>query len=223
MPLPVIVKSTKRGIRLVLDNEMPFPDLLEKIREKFTESKKFFQNSDFALSFSGRTLNTEEERAVIDTISESCGAGIICILSENELLDTYIEERIQQLQEERTMKSGHFFRGDVQPGQTLESEQSVIIVGNVHKGGKVISRGNIVVLGTLKGYAFAGAGGNHSAFICALHIETDQIRIADVFAECTRSSFIGQMKKKKKMPQTAVAKDDTIIIEPLTKGFLNSI
>lgn len=223
MPLPVIVKSTKKGICLMLDSEMPFPDLLEKIREKFTESRKFFQNSHFAISFGGRTLDTEEERAVINTISESCGAEIVCIFEENELLDTYLEKRIQQLEEEKTMKSGHFFRGDIQPGQTLESEHSVIIMGNVRKGGKVISRGNIVILGTLEGYAFAGAGGNISAFICALHIKTDQLRIADVLAECARYFPNSHMKRKKETPQTAVAKDDTIIIEPLTKGFLNSI
>ncbi len=223
MALPVIVKSTKKGIHLILDSEIPFPELLEKVREKFTESRDFFRDADFAIAFSGRLLSTEEECALVNAVSESCGANIACILSENDLLDTYITERLHQIADEKTMKSGQFFTGDVQQGETLECENSVIIMGNILPGGKVISKGNIVVLGSLQGYAFAGASGKKGAFICALDMHSEQLRIADAGYKSTKGTFGGLRKKKKAVPQVAVAKDNIIMIEPLTKGYLNSI
>ena len=223
MALPVIVKSTKKGLHLVLDLEMDFEELLEKIGEKFTQSKDFFRDAEFAISFSGRDLSTEEECRIINTVSECCGARIACILDENELLDEYIEERIQQIADEKTMKSGQFFKGDIQSGETYESDRSVIVIGSVLPGGKVISKGNIVVLGRLEGYAFAGAGGNEAAFICALHMSTDQLRIADAVLKNTKGTRGGIRKRKNKVPQIAVAKDNTVMIEPVTKGYLNSI
>lgn len=223
MALPVIVKSTKKGIHLVLSSDVSFDELLCKIREKFTESKDFFQNADFAISFSGRALSTEEECAIVETVSESCGANITCILEENDLLDEYITEKMQQINDEKLMKSGQFFKGDVQPGETLESDSSVIVTGSVLSGGKVISKGNIIVLGSLCGYAFAGASGNSSAFICALDFSTENIRIADAVYKNTKVSLGGFRKKKKSSSRVAVAKDNRIMIEPLTKGYLNSI
>ncbi|HIS55429.1 MAG TPA: septum site-determining protein MinC [Candidatus Fimimorpha excrementavium] len=74
-------------------------------------------------------------------------------------------------------KPGQFYRGTLRGGQILESEKSIVIVGNVNPGGKVIARGNIVILGTLKGSAFAGCDGKRDAFIAALNMVPTQLRI----------------------------------------------
>lgn len=74
-------------------------------------------------------------------------------------------------------KPGQFYRGTLRSGQILESERSIVIVGNVNPGGKVIARGNIVVLGALKGSAFAGCDGKRDAFIAALNMVPTQLRI----------------------------------------------
>lgn len=75
---------------------------------------------------------------------------------------------------------GQFYRGTLRNGQILESERSVVIVGNVNPGGKVIARGNIVVLGSLKGSAFAGCDGRRDAFIAALNMVPTQLRIHEL-------------------------------------------
>lgn len=223
MALPVIVKSTKKGIHLILSEELEFQELLEKIREKFDSSKDFFQNADFSVSFGGRNLTEQEQCEIINVITESCNANIVCILEENELQDAYIEQRMQQIADEKLMKNGQFHKGDIQTGETLECETSVIILGSILDGGKVISKGNIVVIGSLEGYAFAGASGKENAFICALEINSDQLRISDAALKNTKVSFGGFRKRKAKGPQIAIAKDKAISIEPLTTGYLNSI
>lgn len=72
---------------------------------------------------------------------------------------------------------GQFYRGTLRNGQILESERSIVIIGNVNPGGKVIARGNIVVLGTLKGSAYAGCDGKQDSFIAALNMIPTQLRI----------------------------------------------
>ena len=42
MALPVVMKSGKNYMTLVLDDEMEFPELLQHIVTKFVESEKFF-------------------------------------------------------------------------------------------------------------------------------------------------------------------------------------
>lgn len=223
MALPVIVKSTKRGIQLVLDSEIPYEVLIEKIQEKFKSTKEFFQDASFSVSFSGRVLSKDQENEIINIITESSHAEVLCILEENELLDEYITEKLEQIAIEKRMKCGQFHKGDINAGQTLECEHSVVVLGNVYKGGKVISKGNIVVLGSLKGYAFAGASGRNNTFISALDIDSTQLKIADYCLRSTKVPFGGIQEHKKSSPQIAKAKDKTIIIEPLTSGFLNDI
>ena len=55
-----------------------------------------------------------------------------------------------------------------------------MIVGDVNPGAKIVARGNIVVLGSLDGNAYAGAAGNSESFVAALHMNPIQIKIADV-------------------------------------------
>ena len=65
----------------------------------------------------------------------------------------------------------------------LESVSSVVIVGDVNPGAKIISQGNIIVLGALKGNAYAGAAGDSNCFIVALEMDPIQIQIGDILAK----------------------------------------
>ena len=71
-------------------------------------------------------------------------------------------------------------------GQKLESEGSLVILGDVNSGAEVMASDNIVVLGALRGLAHAGAKGNKQAIIAAGLIDTVQIRIANVVKEIDR-------------------------------------
>ena len=53
MSQPVVLKSNRYGINLILDADMPFGQLEEAILEKFRESEKFFKNAKIAISFEG--------------------------------------------------------------------------------------------------------------------------------------------------------------------------
>lgn len=147
-----------------------------------------------------------------------------------------MEEKLSEL----NTNSGQFYKGNLRSGQVLEMETSVVVIGDVNVGAKVISKGNIIIIGNLRGNAFAGAGGNKNAFILALGMEPIQIRIADFIARAPdkvgkglfheKSGFFGRKKDKKKLeisqPQEikiAFVEGENIFIEPLSKDVLNEL
>ena len=72
-------------------------------------------------------------------------------------------------------------------GNRIEFEGSVVILGDLNAGAEVIAEDNIVVLGTIRGLAHAGAKGNKKAIIAASSIEAPQIRIANIVKEMERA------------------------------------
>ncbi len=72
-----------------------------------------------------------------------------------------------------------FFHGNLSRGQTLEVKKSIIILGNVEKKAKIISSGNIIIIGALNGEAIAGRDMLEKRFVLALHMEPVHIKIGN--------------------------------------------
>ena len=58
MEQQVILKSNRYGINLILNENLPFEELLDAIILKFHESDKFFKNARIAINFSWRHQTT---------------------------------------------------------------------------------------------------------------------------------------------------------------------
>ncbi len=223
MKQSVVIKSNKYGLIVILDGELPFADLEREVAEKFRTSAKFFKNAQMAVTFQGRALSTDEEWALVEAITQNCEIEIMCILNENDLT----EEAMRRAVEEHASvggQDGKFYKGTLRSGQVLESETSIIILGDVNAGAKVISKGNVVVLGTLKGTIYVGAAGNEDAFVAALIMDPMQIRIADVIArKSDKQPTARERKKQEETPKIAYVEDGNIYIEPITKEVLGDI
>ena len=72
----VIIKGSKSGITVFLDNEMPFEELLESVSDKFKNASKFFNNANMAISFDGRNLSAEEEKKILNNIIKDADISI---------------------------------------------------------------------------------------------------------------------------------------------------
>ena len=227
MSQAVVIKSNKYGINLILDKNMPFQELLTAIKEKFLESEKFFKDAKMAISFEGRALTQEEEYQIIETITENTSISIICIVDNDESHAEMVKQQIDAYYDSVAGREGEFYRGTLRSGQVLESVSSVVIVGDVNPGAKIISQGNIIVLGALKGNAYAGAAGDSNCFIVALEMDPIQIQIGDILAKSPDNKKMKprRLRRKEKNPvsaeaQIAVAKGGNIYIEPITRGSL---
>lgn len=235
MSQTVIIKSNKYGINLVLDPDITFEELLSAVVQKFKESEKFFKNAKMAISFEGRSLSDEEEQKIIDAITEHTSIEILCIVDNDEenaqktrqQIDAYYEAA--QKEYAKAMSSqGEFYRGTLRSGQVLESDASITILGDVNPGAKVVSGGNVVVLGALKGNAQAGVYGNRECFILALEMDPIQIQIGDLIAKSpdkqkAKRRLIRREKAESNELQIAIAREGNIYIEPVSKKILNNI
>lgn len=215
----VIIKGNKYGIVVILDDTLDFEELKSTIAAKFSESSKFFGDAKMAISFEGRKLSVDEQREVLDIIAENSALHIVCVMDN----DKEHEERCKKTLEDRLMelsnRTGQFYKGTLRSGTVVEFETSVIIMGDVNNGARVVSKGNIIILGALKGTACAGATGNTNAFVVALDMSPLQIRIADIIA---RSPDKPQ-KEEVKEAKIAFLEEGNIYIEPLNRSVINDI
>lgn len=210
----VIMKSNRYGIQLHLDPEMDFDVLLQKILDKFTESEKFFRDASFAISFEGRILTEDEENEIVSMINEKTTTHVICIVAEDEIREAILKQKTESAMKKDEPPEDPFREneaeirhGNIASGEVLISEQNLIIYGNVERGATVSSNGSITVLGTIEGNVWAGANHHEDAFVFALHLCPESLRIGSViFAKQEEESgFFSSFRSKKKKPQPEIA------------------
>ncbi len=214
----VIVKSFQNGLNVILDPNVPFETLVADLENKFKESGRFFQDARLALSLEGRTLTTEEEKEIIDTICNISGLDIVCIVGKDEQFNQMYWKAIQQTSQTINKNNGQFYRGTLKNGQVLETETSIVILGDVYPGSSVISAKDIVILGGLYGEAYAGGNGERGHFVVSLDMSPEKLKIGELKY---RSDKIPKWAIKPRVqPKIAYIKDKKIVIDPLTKELL---
>ena len=149
--------------------------------EKFRRSADFFRDASVAVSFEGRRLTPAEETELVQTISENSSLEVTCLIGKEEedggLYARAVETAYRRFADREN--TGRFYRGTLKRGQILESSGSIIIVGDVMPGACVISSGNVVVLGALRGTAISGGDGRAGSFIAALEMTPQKLKIGD--------------------------------------------
>ncbi len=99
----------------------------------------------------------------------------------------------------------------VRSGGRVESTGSVVVLGDVNAGAEILANDDIIVVGTLRGLAHAGAGGNDKAVIWAERIRSPQLRIGSALAQAGADDAEDDDGGG---PEVAYLKDDAIVIRP---------
>ena len=233
MEQPVVIKSNKYGLTVCLDTEPDFQTLRGLVSDKFAESKKFFKGAELAIAFEGRILSQDEQIALVQDIIANAGIKVPCIVDVDMAREAVMKQAVEHTRSSVEIESngdGKFYKGTLRSGQVLESETSIIILGDVNPGATVVSKGNVVVLGTLKGSIYVGAGGNENTFVAALSMDPMQIRIADYIARNSdgpekkdKKKLLKKKDKQEEQPMIAYVDAGNIYIEPITKEVLADI
>ena len=97
----------------------------------------------------------------------------------------------------------------IRGGQKIETEHSIVVFGDVNSGAELIAGGDIIVLGTLRGVAHAGAYDETGAgrVIFALNLQPTQLRIGGVISR-------GSAGESGKAPEIARVDGTAIVVEP---------
>lgn len=218
----VIIKSYQNGITLLLDGEADFEQILEEIRFKFTQGKNFFGNSSMALSIEGRCVSEAEEICILEAIKQNSSVNIVCVVGKNEETNKGFIKALQHAQQRMTNgDEGQFFKGSLKNGEVLETETSIVILGDVYPGCAVISTKNIIILGGLYGEAYAGGSGQADSYVVALEMEPERIKIGDFKYKANAKQAKWGIRPKVQ-PKIAYVKNERIVFEPLTKELLSS-
>ena len=214
----VVIKSSKAGMTVILDPDLPFGELLEAIGKKFRESARFWGSVQMTLTLEGRELTAAQEFAIVDTITKNSQIEVLCLLDTDAERIERCEKALNDKLMELNSQTGQFYRGTLKRGDCLESEASIVIIGNVDHGARVTAKGNVIVLGELKGTVTAGVSGNPQAVVMALDMAPLQIRIGDL-----SSRFNERNKRLGRGPMIALVEDGAIVMRSLKKSFLNNM
>jgi len=105
--------------------------------------------------------------------------------------------------------------GTLRSGQKVETEHSIIIFGDVNSGAEIIAGGDVVILGTLRGIAHAGAydesGGGRVIF--SLNLKPTQLRIGLVISRGSGSDE-AESTPRGGLPEVARVDGNMIVVEP---------
>ncbi|MBV8204506.1 MAG: septum site-determining protein MinC [Candidatus Eremiobacteraeota bacterium] len=101
-----------------------------------------------------------------------------------------------------------FYKGTLRSGQSLSAFGNILVLGDVNAGAELIATKDIVVWGTLRGVAHAGAEGDDTAAVYALRLEPTQLRISRCIASAPSSA------RAAGVPEVARVVEGKITIQP---------
>ena len=178
----ISINLRKDEIVIKLNESATQEQIVEGLKKKLTELKKLYKDEKTPIRVTGKILKNKE----IDEIQELIKSKIDLEIEFDSPKGLGLSNIKKTFEKEIATSETKFHRGSLRSGQRLETEGSLVILGDVNSGAEVIASDNIVVLGALRGLAHAGAKGNKQAIIAAGLFDAVQVRIANVVKEINR-------------------------------------
>ena len=175
----------KENILLKIKDNSTKAQIIDELKHKLPELKKFYKEEQTPILVTGKMLKTTE----IDEIQALIEGEMKVKVSFDSPRTMGLHGIIKDFRKEIATSETKFYKGSLRSGQRIEFEGSVVIIGDVNDGAEIIAEDNIVVLGALRGMAHAGAKGNEQAIITARIIDSLQIRIGSIIKERTREEI----------------------------------
>ncbi|MCG7410206.1 septum site-determining protein MinC [Paenibacillus sp. ACRRX] len=168
----VTIKGVKDGLVFLLDDQSDFDDLLRDLRDKLEHTPHFFNGPIVYVDvkLGARSVNDEQKTEILDVLRQRGNLLIRSLQSDDES------------KQQETGYQIHTITGMIRSGQVLRYEGNLLFLGDVNPGGMIVSTGDIVVCGALRGTAHAGVDGEVNAVIVASLFAPTQLRIADVIS-----------------------------------------
>ncbi|MFD1362924.1 septum site-determining protein MinC [Lentibacillus salinarum] len=169
----ITIKGTKDGLTLFIDDRGSFDHVLDELADKLSEyhPKKDEPVVPVTVKLGNRYINDRQKQQLHTLIG-----------THNRFTIDFFDSNVIHRDEALTWKEDSEVKvvnKIVRSGQVLENVGDLLLIGDVNPGGKVISTGNIFVMGNLLGIAHAGANDDRHAVIAASYMKPSQLRIAD--------------------------------------------
>ena len=178
----VMINLKKNEILIKISENAEQREIVECLKRKLPELKKLYKDEKTPIRVIGKILKNKEMDQIQNMVTNEIDVQIEFDTPKSLGLSS-IKRTFER---EIAVSETKFHRGSLRSGQKLETEGSIVILGDVNSGAEVIASDNIVVLGNLRGLAHAGAKGNKQAIIAAGLLDTVQIRISNIVKEINR-------------------------------------
>lgn len=211
----VTIKGSKDGIRLQLDDQAAWSDVVAALREQLLHGGSFFTGARLSMDLGERQLAADALGEVLSLMHEHTIAIEAVAASARESRNAIRQAGItaRPLPErsaappQPTHDDALLVSRTVRSGQVVRYPGHITLLGDVNPGAEVIAGGHVVVWGRLRGLVHAGALGDRAAVICALELQPTQLRIADVIARTPEGA-------RQTIPEVARVDDGRIVVEP---------
>ena len=178
----VSINLRKDEILIKLDEKSKQEEIVGVLKKKLPELKKLYKEEKTPIKVTGKILKNKEIDEIQTLIREKIDVEIEFDMPKSLGLHSIKKTFNRDIGISETT----FHKGSLRSGQKLETEGSLVILGDVNSGAEVMASDNIVVLGALRGLAHAGAKGNKEAIVAAGLFDAVQIRIANIVKEIDR-------------------------------------
>ena len=232
----IAIKGTRNGLLLTLEPETSFSELLNALSYRLSEAPGFFRGASLALDTRRRDLRTSERMQLEELLAnyqmsvtsleqtlkakqEELVTVPPDIPSDIVLMPTFTAEfqseqapeQIERL-DPRDSDDTLFLRRTIRSGQAIQHASNIVILGDVNPGAEIISGGDVLVWGVLRGMVHAGYPNNESAIVCSLLLAPVQLRIAHLLS---RPPDGYQVQAR---PEFASIKSGQIVVEAWLNG-----
>ena len=186
----VQIKGIRDGL-LATFADAPWEEQRIALLAQIDERPSFFQGARLAMDLGPQILKVNDLVDLRDQLSER-NVTLWAVVSESPTTEQTAQllglatriskprpEEHRQFADPITNDTALFVHKTLRSGTRIEFPGHVVVVGDVNPGAEIIAEGNVIVWGRVRGLIHAGCKGDRSAFICALDLSANQLRIAD--------------------------------------------
>lgn len=172
----VMIKGSKNGLTLILDESASFTEAMEELDNKLSVHSSYSgqeQVADISVTIqTGNRILREDQAGVLRRLVEKNPHLLVTSIDANVITLQESKKMVEQREITRVAKV-------IRSGQILEVKGDLLLVGDVNPGGVVKAGGNVFIMGSLRGRAFAGLNGNRESIISASVLQPTQMHICD--------------------------------------------
>jgi septum site-determining protein MinC len=205
----VIIKGVRDGLLLIVDDDVPFAQVLTELVTRINAQPHFFKGAAVTLNMGRRVFDAPEfdvlyrmltrngmkvqtvvslsaqsrmvaETAGVPARPPSFAAGDSGVSLGLKNRGSWVSTPSGEAETAAEAGTGLFLRCSLRPGQSVTYGGDVCIMGDVEIGAEVVAEGDVIVWGHLRGIVHAGVGGDDEAVVCALRMNPTQLGIAGV-------------------------------------------
>ncbi len=148
------ISQTTNEIILNINVIAEIDEIISELEEKLPKLKDFYQTSTIPMRITGRLFTDSE----IEKVKSLINSQIKVDIKFDDVSDLLGLHAIKKTFEVDTdISETKFIQNSLRSGQRQEYSGSIVICGDVNAGAEVIAGGNIMILGSLRGLAHAGA------------------------------------------------------------------